>query len=147
MYEIRLIGAGDLPPGHAWALVDLPTGTVLYLKAEAVTYENLAEAWLAYGQLGDGGTPDELPPMSAARLFLPGDRFSHVVPFGSAHGGLSGGISVCGLEPWLGEHDNSERAEARSLPLCPVCARWSADLGALVAADERPVPLALRHDR
>lgn len=116
-------------------MVEKPSGgAVLFLKAGAVTFESLAQGWLAYAKLRGPVDPVELlaaeyeltdtGELRTVVLYVPGGDYAHVVPFG----GESGGIAVCGCEPWLGENDDRERAIARSLPLCPTCARWAASL-------------------
>jgi hypothetical protein len=47
-HRVRLIGQDDLPRGHHWALAEHDGRITLFIKHEALTPENLEEAWAAY---------------------------------------------------------------------------------------------------
>jgi hypothetical protein len=47
-HRVRLIGQDDLPRGHHWALAEHDGRITLFIKHEAMTPENLEEAWAAY---------------------------------------------------------------------------------------------------
>lgn len=47
-YQIRVLGDQELPPSHAWALIEVGATITFCVKASALSAGVVAEAWAAY---------------------------------------------------------------------------------------------------